>query len=472
MMAYALAFVILLRVVRRRRMLPLLSLLTAFVLFAALLIQLNAPSESPALLAAEITRYYWFLSQWRWYELLGIIAPLIIFAVLQRRRRIAFSPAATTLCRACIALGLIATLVALLFARENLATHLIAHLQPLRVFVLLYALMAMLLGAALQQICFTTLPRAFQLRAMLRAVPFAVLIALAGSMFDVQRSAFPASLHIELPNRPNPNPWTQAFLWARDHTPRSALFAIDADYITTPGEDAQTFRSTAQRSILPDHSKAMAAKPPLPRHSPTPGSLAPPRKPVLAHSMTPLATPAFSPSASIGWFCMPPHPRATNVHTVTASSRSVGSKPICECHRVRCGCAGSHCQWLQKQPFLGLWHSATASRTYADRHSPPGGRRLSPLKKRSLRVVKLLGAASRSGCKHASPLRHLELALGRGGLPRSCRRGQVDANGVLHSKAGSGSTLQEVIASHGKTVACFGQKEDVLLATACASPSV
>ena len=121
--------------------------------------------------------------------------------------------------------------------------------------MLLYALMAMLLGVALQQICFTTLPRAFQLRAMLRAVPFGVVIAIAGIMFFVQRAAFPASVHLELPNRPNPNPWTQAFLWARDHAPRSDLFAIDADYITTPGEDAQTFRATAQRSILPDHSK-------------------------------------------------------------------------------------------------------------------------------------------------------------------------------------------------------------------------
>lgn len=257
MTAYALALVILLRLFRRRRILTLLALITAFVLAAALLIQLNAPPESPALLAAEITRYYWFLSQWYWYELLGIVAPLSIFAILQRSRRIVFSPAATTLCRACIALGLVATLVALLFARENLATHLIARLQPLRVFVLLYALMAMLLGVVLQQLCFTTLPRPLALRVTLRALPFAILIIFAAIMFEAQRSAFPASQHLELPNRAagNPNAWTQAFLWARSHTPRNALFAIDADYITTPGEDAQTFRATAQRSVLPDHSK-------------------------------------------------------------------------------------------------------------------------------------------------------------------------------------------------------------------------
>jgi hypothetical protein len=98
-------------------------------------------------------------------------------------------------------------------------------------------------------------PRAFQLRSTLRAIPFTVLIAFAGIMFAVQHNAFPASAHLELPHISNSNPWTQAFLWARDNTPRNALFAIDADYITTPGEDAQTFRATAQRSVLPDHSK-------------------------------------------------------------------------------------------------------------------------------------------------------------------------------------------------------------------------
>jgi hypothetical protein len=254
MTAYAVALILLLRLFRGRRIFPRLVLLTAIVLAVALIIQLNSPPESPALRAAEVTRYYWFLSQWHWYELLGIIAPLLIFVVLQRRR-IAFLPAATMLCRAAIALGLIATLVALLFARENLSTHLVARLQPLRVFVLVYALMAMLLGVALQQICFTMQPRAFQLRSTLRAIPFTVLIAFAGIMFAVQHNAFPASAHLELPHISNSNPWTQAFLWARDNTPRNALFAIDADYITTPGEDAQTFRATAQRSVLPDHSK-------------------------------------------------------------------------------------------------------------------------------------------------------------------------------------------------------------------------
>ncbi len=76
-------------------------------------------------------------------------------------------------------------------------------------------------------------------------------------MFFAQRSAFPASSHVELPWRAqsSPNPWVRAFLWSRDNTPPNALFAMDAHYITAHGEDAQTFRAIAERSALPDFSK-------------------------------------------------------------------------------------------------------------------------------------------------------------------------------------------------------------------------
>ena len=33
------------------------------------------------------------------------------------------------------------------------------------------------------------------------------------------------------------------------------MFAMDAQYITKPGEDAQGFRAIAERSVLPDFSK-------------------------------------------------------------------------------------------------------------------------------------------------------------------------------------------------------------------------
>jgi len=65
------------------------------------------------------------------------------------------------------------------------------------------------------------------------------------------------SSHIELPDRSarSANPWVQAFLWVGENTSRDALFALDAKYVNTEGEDAQNFRALAMRSALPDYSK-------------------------------------------------------------------------------------------------------------------------------------------------------------------------------------------------------------------------
>jgi hypothetical protein len=83
----------------------------------------------------------------------------------------------------------------------------------------------------------------------------AVMLLLGGVMLAAQRGAFPDSNHLELPWSAPRNPWVQAFLWVRGNTPRDALFALDADYINAPGQDAQSFRAIAERSALPDYSK-------------------------------------------------------------------------------------------------------------------------------------------------------------------------------------------------------------------------
>jgi hypothetical protein len=155
--------------------------------------------------------------------------------------------------------GGFAILLTLVFAHESYPSHIIARLQPLRVFLMIYIIMVLLLGAGLEQLiesCFARLPN-HRLR---RCSPYPVglVILLAGlAMYTAQRQQFSASPHIELPWRAqqNPNPWVRAFLWCRGNTPADALFALDAHYITTHGEDAQTFRAIAQRSALPDFSK-------------------------------------------------------------------------------------------------------------------------------------------------------------------------------------------------------------------------
>ncbi|HZL29126.1 MAG TPA: hypothetical protein VFC39_21550 [Acidobacteriaceae bacterium] len=218
------------------------SSLTAAALILAGVLQLKAPPENVPTIAASFSRYYWFLSQWQWYELLGLAGPLIILALLLRFGRP--NPTAAALIRAAIALGLIATLVSLLFAHESYSTHLVARLQPLRAFLLIYAVMTILLGGTLADISSRT-----------RILAPLALTAMALLMFFVQRQTYPASQHLELPGRATANPWSQAFVWAGEHTPTDALFALDSNYITTAGEDGQTFRATARRSTLPDFSK-------------------------------------------------------------------------------------------------------------------------------------------------------------------------------------------------------------------------
>lgn len=252
MAAYAAALVVALLVAklpsRRAQVSSWITLAAAAILTAATL-QITAPAESAPSVTAAYSRYYWFLSQWQWYELLGLVGPLIVFAVLLRYSRHAFGESATALCRASIAIGLIATLIALLFAHQHSSTHPVARLQPLRAFLLLYAVMTILLGSTLANLCFNPA------RKRLRILPPLLVAAMACVMFVVQLQTFPASQHLELPWRPPTNPWSKAFLWVRRNTPPDALFALDANYITTSGEDAQTFRATAQRSVLPDFSK-------------------------------------------------------------------------------------------------------------------------------------------------------------------------------------------------------------------------
>jgi hypothetical protein len=77
-----------------------------------------------------------------------------------------------------------------------------------------------------------------------------------------ERRTFPASRHLELPYAlsgdeaaDQGNAYQRAFAWIGGNTPKDAVFAMDAQYITKPGEDAQSFRAIAERSVLPDFSK-------------------------------------------------------------------------------------------------------------------------------------------------------------------------------------------------------------------------
>ena len=221
-------------------------------LAVAAIIQAAAPAESANYIQAAITRYYWFPLRWRWYEQFGLIAPLVLLWLLGRLR---VSERWQLLARMALLLGAISLAVALVFARATLSTHLVARLQPLRCFQIVYELMILLLGAQLGEHWLGEhwLGEHWLGR---RAWRWGLLVTvLGGIMFVAQRRIYPASQHFELPNQQPRNPWSQAFLWIRQNTPQDALFALDANYITHPREDAQGFRAIAERSVLPDYSK-------------------------------------------------------------------------------------------------------------------------------------------------------------------------------------------------------------------------
>ena len=241
----AVAAVLLARRARLRTFLVrMLALLGCGLLLALLLQHLTAP-ETPAAEGAALSRDYWYLAEWRWFELLGLAGPVSILVLFARRAR----AKVRALTLAILAVSMIFFLVALCFARPELGFKELARLQPLRIFQLTYIVMIFMLGALLGRLLLREELWRWSVAAAVLGVP----------MFFAQRSIYPDLPHLELPqilHRPNHgNDWTEAFLWIRRSTPTNALFALDANYINRPREDAQSFRAIAERSMLPDLSK-------------------------------------------------------------------------------------------------------------------------------------------------------------------------------------------------------------------------
>jgi hypothetical protein len=82
-----------------------------------------------------------------------------------------------------------------------------------------------------------------------------LFVPLSVGMFMAQRALFPASAHLEWPGAAPKNPWAQAFVWIRQNTPASAVFALDPYYMDIAGEDETGFRCLAERSRLADGGK-------------------------------------------------------------------------------------------------------------------------------------------------------------------------------------------------------------------------
>jgi len=203
-----------------------------------------APANSAAYHEAAKRHGFHYIQNWQWYELLGVVAPLVLFWWFKKTARHRQWSMVERVSRAFIVYGtiyLLAAVVVDLPARFEA----LARLQPLRSLHLLYIVMFVMMGGFIGE--FLLRDRVW--RWLLLFIP------LCTGVFLAQRSLFPASPHVEWPGAAPRNPWEQAFVWIRQNTPVDALFALDPDYMQIPGEDNTGFRCLAERSRLADFGK-------------------------------------------------------------------------------------------------------------------------------------------------------------------------------------------------------------------------
>jgi hypothetical protein len=201
-------------------------------------------SGSPAWQEAARTRTQHYLVRWEWYELLGIIAPMIIFwwwAKLADKHQ---QPVVAWFSRR---LALYGTLVLVIGGALILppAFERLTPFQPMRMFTFVYLYLLILGGGLLGQ---------FVLKKSVWRWVF-LFLPMATGMYLADRGLFPASPHIELPGTVPQNPWVGAFLWIRQNTPTDAYFALNPHYIVDRDEDHRGFRAWAWRSQMADREK-------------------------------------------------------------------------------------------------------------------------------------------------------------------------------------------------------------------------
>jgi hypothetical protein len=195
-----------------------------------------------------LSRTFFFVSKWEWYEWVGVFAPLAVLWGLAAARPRHTLPAFRELASSLIPFGLAFTVVAVILTIPT-RLEVFTRLQPMRSFHLLYVIFFILLGGLIGEY-------GIQARAWRWA---ALFVPLALGMVLVQESTFPASEHVEWPGSNNGNTWISAFLWIRSHTPKGAVFALDPNYMVRPGEDTHGFRAVAERSVLADYVKDSGA---------------------------------------------------------------------------------------------------------------------------------------------------------------------------------------------------------------------
>jgi hypothetical protein len=242
---YTAAFVLLQTLIASARARIALIVCAAACILAGLAFALahNTPSGPAYRQAVSLApRSFLFLARWRWFEVLGLLLPLTLFALA--RRRLAPNKPPGVLCLTSILLGTTALLIAACFVPPA-GPYLLVPFQVLRSVHLIYCIGVILCGGV------------FVLRA--RWLTPALVVLLFAGMFQVERLQWPGNRRLELPGLAPANPYTQAFLWIRTHTPPDAVFAFNPRLVYSPGEDEQGFRALSERDQLADDKDAGVA---------------------------------------------------------------------------------------------------------------------------------------------------------------------------------------------------------------------
>lgn len=205
------------------------------------------PARGPAREALR-SRTYFLVTNWTWYEWVGVFAPLALCWWLSRRDTAGTTPVFRLILRALTPFGLLFTAAGLFLAASPRLENL-TRLQPMRALHLVYLVFFVFLGGMLGEY-------------LLRREPWrwlALFLPLASSMWLLQLSDYPASRHVEWPGVSDVSPWGSAFYWIRHNVPKDAVFALDPGYMLIQGEDQHGFRAIAERSVLADAVKDSGA---------------------------------------------------------------------------------------------------------------------------------------------------------------------------------------------------------------------
>lgn len=194
------------------------------------------------------SRSYFSVSNWTWYEWVGVLAPLVLLwwfssiaaaNTLEPFRRIS---------RSLVLFGLVFTAAGLVLSTSEHFDNFL-RLQPMRSFHLIYVVFFLFLGGLIGD-------------QILRDRTWrwcCLFLPLAATMWTLQARAYPSCAHIEWPGASYRSGWLSAFIWVRGHTPKDAIFALDPNYMAIVGDDQHGFRAVAERSALADNLKDSGA---------------------------------------------------------------------------------------------------------------------------------------------------------------------------------------------------------------------